>query len=120
MEVQNRVSRYTEAQEQIIADYFDVLKATRRGGRISQGIMEAEREYWNRFEPETVMEALKIHIRKYPDKREPYTRGILRTLDRERSESAGKPGGNGAAAGGHGAERYAGHYVDGKDGKLPF
>lgn len=68
--------------ETLIQKYWSVVSKTRQSGRISENVKAKEREYWDAFPEELVKEALTIHIQKYPNMRENYTRGILRNLKR--------------------------------------
>lgn len=80
MRLKEKLLRYTPEQMKVIEQYWDTLRFTRKTGQIADGIKEREYEYWARFEPALVIEALNIHIKKYPNIRENYTRGILRNL----------------------------------------
>lgn len=80
MVLKEKLRRYTPEQIKVIEQYWDTLRFTRKTGQIADGIKEREYEYWERFDPALVIEALTIHIRKYPNIRENYTRGILRNL----------------------------------------
>lgn len=80
MVLKEKLRRYTPEQIKVIEQYWDTLRFTRKTGQIAEGIKEREYEYWERFDPALVIEALTIHIRKYPNIRENYTRGILRNL----------------------------------------
>lgn len=74
------LEKYTPGQQKTIAYYWDTIRFTRKTGQVSDGIKQNELEYWAKFDPEVVIQALKIHIEKYPHIRENYTRGILRNL----------------------------------------
>lgn len=80
MRLKEKLLRYTQEQIKVIEQYWDTLRFTRKMGQIADGIKEREYEYWAKFDPALVIEALKIHIKKYPNIRENYTRGILRNL----------------------------------------
>lgn len=75
------LKRYSEKQRVIIFQYFDMLKDTRRTGKIAENILNREIKYWEKFSPALVIEALRVHIQKYPSMRESYTRGIMRNLE---------------------------------------
>ncbi|MHB1418714.1 MAG: replication protein [Bacillota bacterium] len=67
--------RYTADQQRQIEEYWDVLRFTRKNGKISDGIILRQ------LEPAVVIQALKIHIERYSDLRdERYTEGIMRNL----------------------------------------
>ena len=74
------LERYSPAQRQVIEAYWETIRFTRSTGKISEGIKQREYEYWAKFEPSLVIRALSIHIEKYPNIKENYTRGILRNL----------------------------------------
>ena len=65
----------------IIKKYFEVLSDTRLTGKLSEGIRNREIKYWERFSVPVVIQALSIHIQKYPYAKETYTRGIMRNLE---------------------------------------
>lgn len=121
MELAELRQRYTPAQLRVVDQYIHVLAATRKTGKIAPSVLAKEMEYWSRFPPEVVVEALQIHIRKYPAKKEAYTRGIMRELARERGEASAKAGAGHPERGGYGRGRYRGHYIDGSDeSNMPF
>ena len=75
------LERYDDGQKAVIKKYFEVLADTRLTGKISEGIKNREVKYWERFSVPVVIQALSIHIQKYPSMRESYTRGIMRNLE---------------------------------------
>ena len=75
------LERYDERQKEVIKKYFEVLADTRLTGKLSEGIKNREVKYWERFSVPVVIQALSIHIQKYPSMRETYTRGIMRNLE---------------------------------------
>lgn len=77
-------SRYTAEQIKIIDRYWDIIKFTRKNGKISFGIIATEMDYWEQFPVDIVIESIATHIEKYQTKRENYTRGIMRGKKRER------------------------------------
>ncbi|MCY9764982.1 hypothetical protein M5X06_31550 [Paenibacillus alvei] len=93
--------RYSPAQQEAIEAYWETIRWTRTTGKIAEGIKQREYEYWAKYEPTLVIKALSIHMEKYPNIKENYTRGILRNLlkggavhakaERERSRSVQKP-----------------------------
>lgn len=72
-------------------EYWKVLSRTRQSGRISQSVKDKQEEYWSGFDEDVVEEALRIHISRYPDYKETYTRGIMRNLQIKK-EKTGKAG----------------------------
>lgn len=83
-ELIDEATRYTAEQRAIIREYWDTVRFTRRRGQVAPSIVKTELEYWERFPPDIVLEALNIHLTKYRNKREEYTRGIMRRLQEER------------------------------------
>jgi len=83
-ELIDEATRYTAEQRAIIREYWDTVRFTRRRGAVAPSIVKTELEYWERFPPDIVLEALNIHLTKYRNKREEYTRGIMRRLQEER------------------------------------
>lgn len=75
------LDRYDDRQKEVIKKYFEVLADTRLTGKLSEGIRNREIKHWERFSVPVVMQALSIHIQKYPSMRETYTRGIMRNLE---------------------------------------
>lgn len=75
------LDRYDDGQKAVIKKYFEVIADTRLTGKLSEGIKNREVKYWERFSVPVVIQALSIHIQKYPSIRETYTRGIMRNLE---------------------------------------
>ena len=75
------LDRYDDRQKAVIKKYFEVLADTRLTGKLSDGIKNREVKYWERFSVPVVIQALYIHIQKYPYAKETYTRGIMRNLE---------------------------------------
>ncbi len=67
-------------EKNVIRQYFNVLSTTRLSGKISDSVLKREVKYWEQFSTDVVIEALRIHISKYQDNKETYTRGIMRNL----------------------------------------
>lgn len=82
------------ARQELRENYWRVIRRTRKSGRVSRNVVEKEEEYWSRFPDDVVDEALRIHISRYPDYRECYTRGIMRNIHRERQKGAAPAAGN--------------------------
>lgn len=83
-EILARRPRYSGEQAAVIRDYWDAVRFTRKSGKIAGTVIAREIDYWERFPPDIVMAALKIHVRKYRGKDEKYTEGIMRRLEKER------------------------------------
>ncbi len=78
--------------DELKKEYWKVLSRTRKSGRISQGVKDKEEERWGRYDEDIVMEALRIHISRYPDYKETYTRGIMRNLQAKKGKGGGQAG----------------------------
>jgi hypothetical protein len=98
-EILARYSRYDEKQLDAIQDYWDVIRLTRKSGKVAGTVILRRMDYWERFPPEVVMEALRIHVRKYAGKTEDYTEGIMRRLQRELEEGCSYDGADWRAGG---------------------
>lgn len=118
--IQKLRERYRASQLLAVARYFEKLVETRKTRRLAESVIIKEMEYWERFPADVVVQALEIHIRKYPHKREDYARGIMRSLAREQSDGIKKPGGTGPKRGRYGQGKYKGHYIDGASEDMPF
>ncbi len=75
--------RYDEKQIQTIRDYWEVIKFTRKTGKVALSIIATEMDYWEQFTADIVVESLQTHIDKYQSKPEEYTRGIMRGKKKE-------------------------------------
>lgn len=64
-------------------EYFKCLESTRKSKKISVNIVKKEIEYYKKYDFYIVLQALKLHLNSYRDKKEQYTRGIIRNLARE-------------------------------------
>jgi hypothetical protein len=93
------LKRYSDDQRKIIDEYWAMIKNTRKSYCVSFGIQALELQYWARFEPDVVIEALVIHIDAHQDKKERYTRGIMRNIAAERALASSAVGGGGKSAG---------------------
>ncbi len=74
------------SRKELIENYWRILRRTRSSGRISQSVIDKEEKYWSRFPDDVVDEALRIHINRYPDYKECYTRGIMRNLAKKKEK----------------------------------
>lgn len=77
---------------QVKEDYWKTVSRTRQSGRISQSVKKRVEASWERFDPDVIEEALRIHKSRYPSYKETYTIGIMRNLQREKA--TGKSIGN--------------------------
>lgn len=67
------------------AEYWKTISRTRKSGRIAESVRKRIEETWARFDDDVVMEALQIHMQRYPMYRETYTVGIMRNLQRQKA-----------------------------------
>lgn len=80
------LKRYaTIEQKKMIIAYWEVIRFTRKTGSISVNIMKTEMAYWQKFDVDVVMEALKAHINQKQEYRESYTRGIMRNMQEKKN-----------------------------------
>ncbi|MBD5468906.1 MAG: hypothetical protein HDR21_12230 [Lachnospiraceae bacterium] len=75
--------------EELRKSYWKVVSRTRQSGRISQSVVDRVEASWERFTPDVVEEALRIHRDRYAGYKETYTIGIMRNLQRDKD--AGRP-----------------------------
>lgn len=83
-EIISSFKRYSTDQLKTIADYWEVIRFTRKHSKVAPGIVQKEMEYWERFPADTVIDSLSLHSRKYQSKQESYTRGIIRRSQAEK------------------------------------
>lgn len=70
--------------------YFKCLENTRKSKKISLNIIKNEIEYYKKHDFKIVLQALNLHLKFYQDKKEQYTRGIIRNIAREENANAGQ------------------------------
>jgi len=82
LQIKNLRSRYSEEQSKVIDEYFDILRWTRKNGRIADSVILKIYQEWERYPILKVIYALKVYINnpKYHDKRENYCYGIMRNV----------------------------------------
>lgn len=85
MQITNLRLRYSESQLKVIDEYFDILRWTRKHGKIADSVILKIYTEWKKFKPDTVIYGLKVYINnpKYHDKRENYCYGIMRNAKDE-------------------------------------
>lgn len=83
-DILNRHPRYTSRQYDLIRKYWDMIRFTRKSGKVAVSVIAKEMDYWERFSPDIVEQALTIHTQRHQTKPEEYTRGIMRRLHKER------------------------------------
>lgn len=67
------------------AAYWKAISRTRKSGRIADSVRQRIEGTWERFDEDVVLEALQIHMQRYPMYRETYTVGIMRNLQRQKA-----------------------------------
>ena len=75
--------------KQLKEEYWKVLCRTRKSGRIAQTVKDRVEGGWDKFDEDVVMEALRIHMSRYPGYKESYTVGIMRNLQK-RKDAGGR------------------------------
>ncbi|MSU01886.1 Lin1244/Lin1753 domain-containing protein [Tissierella pigra] len=85
LQIKNLRLRYSESQIKIIDEYFDILRWTRKNGKIADSVIVKIYTEWEKFKPDTVIYGLNVYINnpKYHDKRENYCYGIMRNAKDE-------------------------------------
>ena len=91
LQIENLRSRYSEEQLEIIDEYFDILRWTRKNGRIADSVILKIYQEWEKYPIPKVIYALKVYINnpKYHDKRENYCYGIMRNTTAEEIAKGG-------------------------------
>jgi len=105
-------SRYSEKQLQIIDEYFDILKWTRRTGKIADSVVLKIYQEWEKYPIEKVIYALHIYNNnpKHHDKKENYCYGIMRNTTMEEIEEYKRK------QGGVNSEKHGGNISRGSNG----
>lgn len=75
--------------EQLKEEYWKVLSRTRNSGRIAQSVKDRVEKNWERYDEDVIMEALRIHMSRYPGYKETYTVGIMRNIQK-RKDAGGR------------------------------
>lgn len=75
--------------EQLKEEYWKVLSRTRNSSRIAQSVKDRVEKNWERYDEDVIMEALRIHMSRYPGYRESYTVGIMRNIQK-RKDAGGR------------------------------
>lgn len=77
-EVILQFTRYPPEQREGISRYWDSIKDTRATGKIANSVIESNMNYWEKFDPDIVIESLEVHMMRHLGKKEDYTCGIMR------------------------------------------
>lgn len=85
-EIKEFLVRYQsiEGFNQLNKDYWDVIRKTRKSGKVAESVIHKSMEKWNKYDPIVVQYALKTHIEVEDGERaESYTLGIMRRTSLE-------------------------------------
>lgn len=75
--------------EQLKEEYWKTIRYTRKSGRIARAVKDRVEKSWERYDEDVVMEALRIHMSRYPGNKENYTVGIMRNIQK-RKDAGGR------------------------------
>jgi len=89
LQIKNLRTRFSDAEIKIIDEYFDILRWTRKHGKIADSVLIKIYTEWEEFPTLKVIHALKVYTQnaKYHDKRENYCYGIMRNVTAEEIEA---------------------------------
>lgn len=109
LQIKNLRSRYSEEQLKVIDEYFDILRWTRKNGRIADSVILKIYQEWERYPIPKVIYALEVYINnpKYHDKRENYCYGIMRNVTADEI-AKGEDYGKSKQDNGQDVDQYAG------------
>lgn len=109
LQIKNLRSRYSEEQLKIIDEYFDILRWTRKNGKIADSVILKIYQEWEKYPIPKVIYALKVYINnpKYHDKRENYCYGIMRNVTADEI-AKGEDYGKSKRDNGQDVDQYAG------------
>ncbi|MDO7788805.1 replication protein [Desulforamulus aquiferis] len=86
-DILTRFPRYTRTQTDKLLNYWQMISRTHKNRTIPSTNVAKEMNYWERFPVGIVMEAIELHLCKYPGKNQDYTAGIMRRLLKEKGGS---------------------------------
>lgn len=89
LQIKNLRSRYSPEELSVIDEYFDILRFTRRSGKIADSVILKIYTEWEKYSIPKVIYALKVYINnpKHHDKQEHYCYGIMRNAKAEEIET---------------------------------
>lgn len=70
-------------------DYWDVIRETRKHGKIAESVIYNNMNKWTRYDNSVVEHALRTHIKTCKGRREEYTLGIMRNTSKEEINKRG-------------------------------
>lgn len=85
LQIKNLRQRYNDDELSVIDTYLDILRWTRKNGKIADSVILKIYTVWEKFSVNTVAYGLNVYINnpKYHDKREEYCYGIMRNATAE-------------------------------------
>lgn len=87
-QIKEKRSRYSSEQLKVIDEYFDILRWTRKNGKIADSVILKIYKEWEKHPVNRVIYALSVYVDnpKYHDKKENYCYGIMRNSTAEEVE----------------------------------
>lgn len=91
-QISNLRARYSLNDLQIIDEYFDILRWTRKNGKIADSVIRKIYQEWEKFSIPKVIHALKVYTNnpRHHDKKENYCYGIMRNTNMDEIENSNK------------------------------
>lgn len=95
-EIENFRQRYNESDLSTIDEYFDILRWTRKNGKIADSVLAKIYKEWEKFSVPKVIHSLNVYIDnpKYHDRKENYCYGIMRNVKSEEVRYSEQPKAN--------------------------
>lgn len=92
LQIKNLRGRYDEIELKMIDSYFDILRWTRKHGKIADTVILKIYQEWEKFPKSKVLYALNLYVSnpKHHDKRENYCYGIMRNSTAEEIDKTSK------------------------------
>jgi len=93
LQIKNLRLRYDEIELKIIDAYLDILRWTRKNGKIANTVVLKIYQEWEKFSKQKVLYALNLYVSnpKHHDKKEQYCYGIMRNANAEEVSKGQKP-----------------------------
>lgn len=93
LQIKNLRLRYDEIELKIIDAYLDILRWTRKHGKIADTVVLKIYQEWEKFPKQKVLYALNLYVSnpKHHDKKENYCYGIMRNASAEEASKGQKP-----------------------------
>lgn len=89
LQINNLRGRYSDNELSVIDNYFDILRWTRKNGKIADSVILKIYTEWEKYSIPKVIYALKVYTEnpKHHDKKENYCYGIMRNATAEEIEN---------------------------------